>query len=59
VIGTHSREIEGELFATLLADGWVLEIERPAILELAKGKPPKTHGDGVQGWRNPRLLPID
>lgn len=59
VIGTHSREIEGALFATLLADGWVLEIERPAILELKEGKPPKIHGDGVQGWRNPRLIALD
>ena len=54
VIGTHSRQIEGELFETLLADGWVLEVERPAILKLADGAP-ETDSDGVQGWRNPRL----
>ena len=57
VVGTHSREIEGRIFATLRAAGWALEIERPAILSLANGIPQVTV-DGVQGWRNPRLLPI-
>jgi hypothetical protein len=57
VVGTHSREIEGRIFATLRAAGWLLEIERPAILSLADGNPQVTV-DGVQGWRNPRLLPM-
>jgi FkbM family methyltransferase len=57
VVGTHSREIEGEIFACLRAAGWILEIERPAILSLAAGFPQVTV-DGVQGWRNPRLLPL-
>lgn len=56
VVGTHSREIEGRIFETLRTAGWVLEIERPAILSLANGVPQVTV-DGVQGWRNPRLLP--
>jgi hypothetical protein len=56
LIGTHSREIEGRLFTTLLADGWRLEIERPAILAL-NPTGPSTTVDGVQGWRNLRLLP--
>jgi FkbM family methyltransferase len=51
VVGTHSREIEGRLFELLIADGWTLEIERPAILDLHSGKPVVTV-DGVQGWRN-------
>jgi hypothetical protein len=55
VIGTHSREIEGRLFADLLTAGWYLEIERPAILHL--GDIPKVVTDGVQGWRNRLLLP--
>jgi hypothetical protein len=55
--GTHSREIEGRIFATLRAAGWALEIERPAILSLTNGVPQVTV-DGVQGWRNPRLLPV-
>jgi hypothetical protein len=55
VIGTHSRQIEGRLFDTLLQAGWRLEIERPAILSL--GNAPAVTVDGVQGWRNPRLLP--
>ncbi len=60
VIGTHSRQIEGALFDTLLRSGWRLEIERPAILSLgpvAAGSKPTVTVDGVQGWRNPRLLP--
>jgi FkbM family methyltransferase len=54
VIGTHSRQIEGRLFQTLLDAGWQLEIERPAILALATTGPTVTV-DGVQGWRNPRI----
>ncbi len=57
VVGTHSREIEGRIFATLRIVGWALEIERPAILSLANGIPQVTV-DGVQGWRNLRLLPV-
>ncbi len=56
LIGTHSRQIEGSLFDTLLAAGWVLEIERPAILAF-NGDGPYVTVDGVQGWRNPRLRP--
>lgn len=57
LIGTHSREIEGRLFEYLLGAGWVLEMERPALLHLHAGAPVVTV-DGVQGWRNPRLLPL-
>ena len=57
VIGTHSRQIEGALFATLLARGWALEIERPAIFHRLDGDPVE-YVDGVQGWRNLRLLPV-
>ena len=56
VIGTHSREIEGRLFATLHGSCWRLEIERPAILAL-NGNGPVTTVDGVQGWRNVDLAP--
>jgi hypothetical protein len=56
VIGTHSREIEGRLFATLLDGRWSLEIERPAILSLERDGP-LTTVDGVQGWRNLDLVP--
>lgn len=58
VIGTHSRQIEGKILDCLLNAGWLLEIERPAILKLTTEKPLVTV-DGVQGWRNPRLLPIN
>ena len=54
VIGTHSRPIEGALFETLLTNGWELEIERPAVIDV-NGTAPVTLVDGVQGWRNPRV----
>lgn len=54
VIGTHSRQIEGRLVDVLLRAGWTLEIERPAILDLVGG--PSLRVDGVQGWRNDRLI---
>lgn len=57
VVGTHSREIEGRIFESLRSAGWLLEIERPAILSLVGGVP-QISVDGVQGWRNPRLLPL-
>ena len=57
VIGTHSRPIEGRLFTDLLGAGWLLEIERPAIVTLTS-EGPVTYVDGVQGWRNPRLRPL-
>jgi hypothetical protein len=57
VIGTHSRQIEGSLFDTLLGAGWRLEIERPAFLSIG-GEGPAVTVDGVQGWRNPNLLPL-
>lgn len=56
VIGTHSKQIEGRLYSSLLAAGWRLEMERAAIFEIADGKP-QVVVDGVQAWRNPALLP--
>jgi hypothetical protein len=57
-IGTHSRQIEGRLFHTLLRSGWRLEIERPGLLKL-DGRVPYMWVDGVQGWRNSALLPAE
>lgn len=54
LVGTHSRQIEGSIFQTLLQAGFVLEIERPALLSLHSGTPVVTV-DGVQGWRNQRF----
>jgi FkbM family methyltransferase len=56
LIGTHGRAIEGKLFDLLEGAGWLLEIERPAIFELKEGRL-ALDVDGVQGWRNPALLP--
>lgn len=53
MIGTHSREIEGRLCRDLLAAGWELEVERPAIMDITSTPLPRV--DGVQGWRNPRI----
>jgi FkbM family methyltransferase len=58
LVGTHSRQIEGALFDTFGDAGWVLEVERPAILKLANGGRPDIAVDGVQGWRNPRVAPM-
>ncbi|MBN6113099.1 FkbM family methyltransferase [Xanthomonas bonasiae] len=58
VIGTHSKQIEGRLYSALLSEGWQLEMERPAIFRLVDGTP-EILVDGVQGWRNPVLLPIE
>ncbi|UPG71986.1 hypothetical protein MVG78_15840 [Roseomonas gilardii subsp. gilardii] len=58
VLGTHSRQIEGEIFGMkLAAGGWMLEMERPAILHLHERGPHVTV-DGVQGWRNLSLCPM-
>lgn len=54
LVGTHSRAIEGELFAHFLDRGWLLEMERPAIAPPQGGRP-ITRIDGVQLWRNPAL----
>ena len=56
LIGTHSRGLEGRLSDMLLADGWKLDIERPAIIRLVDSVPIVTT-DGVQGWRNQRITP--
>ncbi len=56
LIGTHSREIEGALFAHFLAQGWLLEMERPAVAPPRAGRP-HIQVDGVQLWRNPALEP--
>lgn len=56
VIGTHSRQIEGRLFDLLGDAGWLLEMERPAILSLPP-EGPLTRVDGLQGWRNRRIHP--
>lgn len=58
VVGTHSRAIEGKIFETMLKNGWILEIERPALLNLNPSDP-QTTIDGVQGWRNNRDLEAD
>lgn len=55
VIGTHSRSIEGKLIDILLKNGWILEIERPAIFHIQQ-RELVTAVDGVQGWRNSELL---
>ncbi|UYB51732.1 class I SAM-dependent methyltransferase [Xanthomonas sp. AM6] len=57
LIGTHSKQIEGRLYSTLLEAGWLLEMERAAIFDLPEGQP-RIRVDGVQGWRNPALLPL-
>jgi len=58
LIGTHSREIEGELMTFMRGQGWDLEAERPALLGIVEGGP-MIRIDGVQLWANPRLARPD
>ena len=57
LVGTHSRQIEGQLFEIMLAAGWQLDMERAAFLRV-HDKEPVVVVDGVQGWVNPRLSPV-
>lgn len=59
VIGTHGRDIEGELIRSLRSEGWILEIEEPCTLPLPLLGGGIPYADGLQGWRNPSLLPLD
>jgi FkbM family methyltransferase len=56
VVGTHSRSIEGALFDTLSAAGWLLEMEEPCQFVLPKSTKPideaETVKDGTQVWLN-------
>lgn len=54
LVGTHSRQIEGDLTRFFVEKGWSLEMERTAIINIVDGKPVVVV-DGVQGWRNPEL----
>ena len=56
VVGTHGHGLERRIRTALEEDGWRLEIERPAILRLG-WLGPRLKVDGVQGWRNPALVP--
>jgi hypothetical protein len=57
VIGTHSKQIEGRLYESLLRARWIVEMDRPAVINVT-GLLPYVAVDGVQGWRNPKLLPL-
>jgi len=54
-VGTHSREIEGKIFELMIHHGFILEVERPAILLLQRDRNPSIRYDGAQGWRNSRF----
>ena len=47
----------GRLMADLLGAGWVLEIERACDFTILPSGP-ETVMDGIQGWRNPRLVTL-
>ena len=53
-IGTHSRTIEGNIIEFLSDNGWILEVERPAIIHV--GNNIFTRVDGCELWRNPALI---
>ncbi len=51
VIGTHGRQVEGELIALLGGAGWKLEVEEPCFFDInTPNFSPQV--DGTQGWRN-------
>lgn len=54
LVGTHSRAIEGQLETLMFANGWVLDVDRPAISSLEDGIQ-TLRVDGVQGWKNSRF----
>jgi FkbM family methyltransferase len=55
VIGTHGRQIEGELIGLLAAAGWKLEVEEPCFFDInTPNYSPQI--DGTQGWLNPALV---
>jgi FkbM family methyltransferase len=54
VVGTHGRDLEGQIMGQMLKEGWVLEVEEPCSLPLPL-RYQFPYIDGVQGWRNPRL----
>jgi FkbM family methyltransferase len=58
-VGTHSRLIEGQICAILLAEGWALLREEPCLLRAGTGSgvlEEMTVRDGGQLWVNPRLV---
>lgn len=58
VIGTHTRQIEGELIELFHGLGWALEHESPARFAYdpeAASVLAMTEVDGTQIWRNPSL----
>lgn len=56
VVGTHGRQLEGDVISTLDQAGWILEIEEPCTLPLPL-RFQRAYASGVQGWRNPKLVP--
>jgi FkbM family methyltransferase len=59
VLGTHSRALDGELMSLFHLAGWVLENEKPTVMAWRDGAPTletMARVDGIQVWRNPRLI---
>ncbi|MFL9870945.1 FkbM family methyltransferase [Paraburkholderia megapolitana] len=54
LIGTHSRQIEGELFAMLYGHGWRIQYEKPCKFDPREGHSLEalTTLDGTQVWVN-------
>ena len=55
IIGTHSRQIEGRLFALLGDAGWILEHEQPCDIGQSEDGQFRIRADGEQIWRNANL----
>ena len=58
MIGTHSRKLDGDLFALFSRAGWILENEKPCKFTFwpnHKSLEAMTTVDGTQTWRNPNV----
>jgi hypothetical protein len=59
VVGTHSRALDGELMSIFSEAKWSLENEKPTMFNWRDGAETLeslTRVDGIQVWRNPRLI---
>lgn len=58
IVGTHSRKLDGDIYALFHGAGWILENEKPTQMSFHQHTPlleSMNIADGTQVWRNPRI----
>jgi FkbM family methyltransferase len=58
IIGTHSRQLDGDMLGLMYSAGWVLENEKPTKFNFSRAASSleaMTVYDGIQVWSNPRM----